>query len=78
MTEEWCWCGKDTGHSDECGTSSDSLVLAVADSLFNSWFPTTTVESMKQQNCYNGEYEIAIEDAKVAVEVFRGWDDTHV
>lgn len=42
-------------------------IKTVADALFKSWFPTTTIEQMKRRNAYNGEYEIAIEEALIAV-----------
>lgn len=57
---------------DEWSEDEQGVVRMVADELWKSWFPGITVEMMKERNCYNGEYEIAIEDAKVALSGIRG------
>jgi len=60
-------CGENWHGECSYGESDDPLVIAIADALFEDWFGGQTVDDLKRKNAYNGEYEIAVEDAKTTV-----------
>lgn len=62
---------EDCDENYEYGITDDPLVERVADALFRSWFPKFSMSEMRDSNSYNGEYEIAVEDAKTMIGVLR-------